>query len=188
MSTKNELYTGVSKAAWAYFFLYFDFNVSGISVLPSFVCYLLILSAIRLLSGERRDLLLLRPLCVILALWNIGDWLMSWVGRDLDGQVVFLDLIIGAIGIYFHFQLFTDFAALAAQYQGPEEHLDQRILNWRTIQTVLLTIIAVWTSVPHMALTWADSVVLMLALIGLIAGLCLMAALFSLRKLFADDV
>lgn len=186
MSERNNLYVGISRAAWAYFFLYFDLSLGGISILPSFVCFLLLLSSIRLLAGEQRELLLLRPLCVVLALWHMGNWAMSWLGMELDGQILFLDLIIGAVSIYFHFQLFTNFAAIAAKYQGEGENLAGRLLRWRTVQTVLCTAISLWSVLPHSSFDWDMAVAMVLTLVGLIAGLCLMAALFALRKLFRE--
>ncbi len=42
-------------------------------------------------------------------------------------------------GLYFHFQLFTDFAHLAERYQGEGETLDRRLLRLRTVQALLQT-------------------------------------------------
>ena len=63
----QTLYQGVSHAAWGYFFLYFDVNLGPLNVLPDWAAYLLFLSAIHLLEGQRRDLALLRPLGWLLA-------------------------------------------------------------------------------------------------------------------------
>ena len=52
MMDKNNLYQGISKCAWAYFFLYFDINLGSVSILPDFVAFLLFLSAIGLLKEE----------------------------------------------------------------------------------------------------------------------------------------
>ena len=57
MSPEREtLYTGLSHAAWGYFFLNFDVNFGTVSVIPRFVGFLLLLSAIgkRLDAGVRR--------------------------------------------------------------------------------------------------------------------------------------
>ena len=68
MSQDNrDIYSGLSNAAWGYFFLHFDFNLNNVSIFPRFVGWLLLLSACKKLSGERRDLALLRPLAVLLA-------------------------------------------------------------------------------------------------------------------------
>ncbi|MDE6998163.1 MAG: hypothetical protein K2P04_09875, partial [Oscillospiraceae bacterium] len=70
MTDRENLYKGLSHAAWGYFFLNFDFYLGTVSIFPRFAGYLLFLSTIGKLAGERRDLLLLRPLCVLLAVWN----------------------------------------------------------------------------------------------------------------------
>ena len=77
MTEPNQLYTGLSQAAWGYFFMTFDFNLNGVSVLPRFVGFYLLFSAIGKLSVERRDLNLLRPLCILLTGWSGMDWLLS---------------------------------------------------------------------------------------------------------------
>lgn len=186
MTDRETLYKGVSQAAWGYFLLYFDINLGTVSILPRFAGYLLFLSAIKHLSGMRRDLSLLRPLGILLALWNGADWLASWGGGSLDGLFLPLDLIVSVAGLYFHFQMFTDFAALAASYQQPGDSLDRRLLRWRTIQTLLLTAIALLTGLTDWLGKAGSYVVTAMAVVCLIVGLCLMAALFSLRKLFRD--
>ena len=110
---REQIYSGLSHAAWGYFFLNFDFNFNTVSIFPRFVGFLLLLSAIDKLSGERRDLALLRPLTMLLAVWSGLDWLVSWAGGDVDGHILFLDLLVAAAGLYFQFQFLTDMAALA---------------------------------------------------------------------------
>lgn len=187
MTDRQTLYTGVSRAAWGYFFLYFNINLGRVSVLPSFVGFLLFLSSINLLKEERRDLALLRPFGILLAIWHCTEWGLSWVGGTLDGRFEILGLLIGLASLYFHFQLFTDFAALAAKYQQPDDDLDRRLLRWRTIQTVLLTVMTLMAYPAQWFSDWWDYVVMAMAVVYLIAGICLMAALFALRKVFADS-
>ena len=104
MHEPNQLHDGLSQAAWGYFFVTFDFNLGTVSILPRFVGFLLLLSAIGKLSGLRRDLALLRPLCMLLACYSFGDWFLSWSGRDIDGMIPFLDLVVAVAMLYFHFQ------------------------------------------------------------------------------------
>ena len=127
----ERLYRGVSHAAWAYFFLYFNINLGSINILPDFVCYLLLWSAIACLEEEERDLTLLRPLCVLLGVWAGADWVFTLFQEPLDGQFPPVDLFLAVAAIYFHFQLFTDFAHLAARYQPPGEELDRSLLRLR---------------------------------------------------------
>ena len=94
MTDYQKLYCGISKAAWGYFFLYFNINFNNVSILPSFVGYLLFLSAIKLLKEEERELSLLHTLGVIMALWTGVEWLASFVGLNLEGMWQFIDIII----------------------------------------------------------------------------------------------
>ena len=80
MTDRETLYTGAGRAAWGYFFLYLDINLGSLNILPDWGAYLLFLSAIRLLAGERRDLSLLRPLGILLAAWNGADWALTLLG------------------------------------------------------------------------------------------------------------
>ena len=128
MTRWQTLYTGVSRAAWGYFFLYFDIRLGQLNILPEFGAYLLFLSAIHFLEGQRRDLALLRPLGWLLAAWSGLGWAAEFFGATLDFPVV--GIVIGAVQMYFHFQMMTDFAALAQCYQGADQTLDRRLLRW----------------------------------------------------------
>lgn len=186
MTDRSTLYTGVSRAAWGYFFLYFDINLGTINILPSFVGMLLFLSSIKLLKEERRNLTLLRPLGILLALWYTGEWLAVCAGGSLEGHLLFVDLVVQLASMYFHFQLLTDFAALAVKYQNPGDILDKRLLRWRTLQTILLAAMALLSYAAQWLPDLWDDMAFVMACIYLIAGLCLMVALFALRKVFRE--
>lgn len=185
MTDRETIYNGLSNAAWGYFFLYFNINLGSINILPAFVGWLLFLSAINKLKEARRDLALLRPLGILLAVWNAADWLAACFGASIGGRFLPLDLIVAAAGMYFHFQFLTDCAALAEpfSYSG----LDRRLLRWRTVQTVMLTAAALALyAAERLGEAWAY-VSAALGLVYLLAGICLMAALFALRKYFRED-
>ena len=186
MTDNSTLYSGLSNAAWGYFFLNFDFNLNTISIFPRFAGFLLFLSAIRKLSGARRGLALLRPLCILLAVWSAGNWVLSWTGNELDGHILFLDLLVAVAGLYFHFQFLTDMAAFAEQYQPEGGDLDSRIRRRRTVYIVLTTVISLASSLSaHLAVIGSGltpAVLGVLAVAAVITALCIMAALFELRR------
>lgn len=182
MTNHQKLYSGISKAAWGYFFLYFNINFNNVSILPSFVGYLLFLSAINLLKDEERELSLLHTLAVIMALWTGVEWLASFVGLNLEGMWQFIDIIISLVNLYFHFQFLTNLASIAAKYQSESNELDAKLLRYRTLQTVMLTAIEVIICFqPWLSEAWTVISICML-IVYLIAGICLMKALFDLRK------
>ena len=188
MTDRKTLERGLSNAAFGYLLLHIDFNLGTVSILPAFVGYLLLLSAIRDLSGERRDLALLRPLCILLAGWNALDWLFSWVGADPGGLFPPLDMVITVAGLYFHFQFLTDMAALAEAYQPEEGNLDRRLRRRRAAYTVLFTTVSVLLHVPIGPFEeQRASVALGLTLVLLVVALFIMAGLFELRHLFREE-
>lgn len=188
MDNQETLYRGLSNAAWGYFLLHVDFNLGTVSILPRFAGYLLLLSAIRKLSGERRDLSLLRPLCVLLAVWSGIDWLFSWAGADLSGMLPPVDVLVSVAGLYFHFQFLTDMAALAETCQAEGDNLDQRLLNRRTAYTVLTTAALVGLRLPVGRYEDEKIVVGMaLVLVLLVVALFIMGGLFELRRCFREQ-
>lgn len=188
MTDRNRLYDGLTSAAWGYVLLYFDINLGTVSILPRFAGYLLLLQAVRNLAPERRDLSLLRPLGILLAVWSAGDWLLSWGGGDIDGHVLFADLLITAAQLYFHFQFLTDMAALAERYQRPEEKLDRCLLRRRTEYVLLITAIALIQTVnggfAHSDFISGGAVVL--AVFTAALSFVLMLDLFTLRSCFKN--
>ena len=189
MTDRKILYNGLTGAAWGYFLLYVDFNIGPVSILPRFAGYLMLLGAIRDLSGERRDLILLRPLGTLLAAWNAGDWLLSWGGLDIDGHILFADLLIAAAQLYFHFQFLTDMAALAELYCAPEGRLDLRILRKRNLYVLLITGICLIQTVNggFGSAVWSNGAAVILMILAILLSIALMVNLFALRACFKEE-
>lgn len=182
MTAYQKLFHGIDRAAYGYFFLYFNINIDGISLLPTFVGYLLFLSAIGLMAEEERELSLLRPLAILLATWHGLDWFLSFLNIELDSAIQFLDLLRDLANVYFHFQLLTNLAAIAARHQPEGAEMDAKLLKYRTLQTVMITGIRIISCFS----VWFESlwsfVSGCMAVVYLIAGVCLMKALFDLRR------
>lgn len=182
MTLYQKLYTGIGRAAWGYFFLYINININTVSLLPAFVGYLLFLSAIGLLREQERELSLLRTLGILLAVWNGGVWLASWGAIELDGMLPMVDILISVISIYFHFQLLTNLASLAAKYQPEGYALDAKLLRYRTLQTIMLTAAAILSTYSKWLGAWATLTAVGVAIVHVIAAILLMMALFELRR------
>ena len=188
MTDREKLYSGLSNAAWGYFFLTFDFNLNNVSVLPRFVGFYLLFSAIGKLSGERRDLNLLRPLCILLTGWSGLDWLLSWLGGDVEGHILFLDLLVTVVTLYFHFQFLTDMAALSECCQPEDDNLASRIRGHRTAFTLLITVFGLMANLtPVLPWEWWAGMIGFGALITCIVALMIMMDLFHLRKLIRSE-
>lgn len=184
MTDKERSYGGLSNAAWGYFFLTFNLSLWTINVLPTFVGWFLFRSAIEKLEEERRELKLLRPLCMALALWCLAGWTATlFLGTGLSGRLPVVDLLAAVVALYFHFQFLTDLAALAQAWQPEGEGLDCRLRRRRTAYVLILTVGCVAeVLVPVLG---EDAWAVMsfgLGLVGILEAIFIMRDLFSLRR------
>lgn len=185
---RESLYRALSNGAWGYLFLNFDLNIGTVSITPRFVGWLLFVAAIRDLSPKRRDLALLRPLALLLAVWSGADWLLSWVHGSVGGHILFLDLLMAAAAIYFHFQFLTDLAALAQLRQPEGGSLDRRLRRRRTVYILLTTGVSVLMHLSGERYAgFQGYAALGLSAAALITALCIMAGVFELRGLFREE-
>ena len=147
--------SALSRIAWAYLLIHLHFRLNNLDLLPDWAGYLLIFSAIGLLAGELRDLPLLRPFCILLGAVSGVDWLSFLLtGAEFTGRFFLLSALITCVALYFHFQLLTDLAALAARpsfWRTAAVSLG-RIFGGFALGAAAGTLLAVITS----ALSWAD--------------------------------
>ena len=148
------------------------------SILPAFVGYLLFWSAIGALEGRSGPV---PPPAPVRPVGRVGGagWLYSWTGGSLDGCFYPLDVILQAASLYFHFQLFTDLALLAARYQPEGADLDRHLLRLRTLQVLLLTGLALVGPLSDLCGGPAPWLSVALSLAGLLVSLALMNRLFT---------
>lgn len=184
MTDYRNLYHGLDRAAWGYLFLYFNINIGNVSWLPTFVGYLLFLSAIGLMEDEERELSLLRPLGMLLAVWHGLDWFLSFLGRDLYGLSPFLDLIQTLVNLYFHFQLMTNLATLATRLQPEDQEIDRTLLKYRTIQTIMITGLHIISGFSGWFGEFWTILSGSMGVAYVIAGIALMRTLFRFRNVF----
>lgn len=159
-------------AGAGYLFLYFNLNILNLDMIPDWVCYLFLLLAIREAAPLVPSLKLLRPLGILLGVWE-G---INWVGTAL-GAPVTLPLVVvlaDVMAIYFHYQLLTDFARLARKFQLPDR---EKMFYLRTVLVVLITLLALpvnWQAYFLLALP--------MALAGVVAGLWVCLLFFRFRR------
>lgn len=182
MTDYQKIYDGISKAIWGYFFLYFDINLGTISILPSFVGYILFLKAIDLLEEEERELSLLKTLGLILVVWDVVEWLAKCVGYSFNDKWQFITLIVALINMYFHFQFLTNIANIAIRHQNESCEYDRKLMTCRTIQTIMLTVLII---VTHLSFIPEEIIIypsLILAAVCIIVDIYIMFTLNGLRK------
>lgn len=176
----EKRYAALTKIAWGFVFTYLDFHLGRINVLPDFVGFWLIWSAIGQLAEECRDLTLLKPFAVTLILWSGLDGGLRWMGITADRLVPLAGTIVGLVSLYFHFQLLTDLAQFAPDGEKGRA-LRVRLLRIRNVLIVANTVSIV--GIQGMEV-WEDlQFVLLWVYLAVIAAiLALMINLFDLRS------
>ena len=125
---------------------------------------------------------------VLLTGWSGLDWLLSWLGGDVEGHILFLDLLVTVVTLYFHFQFLTDMAALSECCQPEDDNLASRIRGHRTAFTLLITVFGLMADLtPVLPWEWWAGMIGFGALITCIVALMIMLDLFHLRKLIRSE-
>lgn len=161
---RNALAAAVRKLTWGYVFFYLDFNLGTVSLLPSFVFFILLWKAIPDLSRAVPSTALLKPLTALLGVWHGILWVLKIFALDPDLYLV--TVVAAALSLYLHFQLLTNLAEIARQWDCPQE---KAILRLRTVLAVVTTVLALpvdWMSVLPLWGTWIAFVLLVLLLCG----------------------
>lgn len=176
----EKRYAALTKVAWGFVFTYLDFRLGSINVLPNFIGFWMIYSAIVQLAEECRDLTLLKPFALILTLWSAIDWCLSLIGISADQMLPLVGTIVGLVSLYFHFQLLTDLAQFAPD-DAEGSALRSRLLVIRNILIIANTVSILGIQVMKV---WEDMqfVLLWVYLAVIIAILALMINLFYLRS------
>lgn len=140
METKT-LSSAIKKIAISYIFIYFHINISVIDILPDWLGYFMIVSALPMLSEKEQSAQLLRNFGIAIGIWNIIEWVLKLTGAQWN--VTLLSLLFSIIIIYFHFQLITNIANLDI-----EQSKRKRLLVLRATTVILHTLIALSLYMP----------------------------------------
>ena len=179
MTSREELYNAIRKIAWGYVLIHLHINLGTWDILPDWLGYIFIYQGIGILQEEEESAGLLKPLGIGLTVWSVIRWLMTAVGisTEYDFMLRVIGLIVSVISMYFHFQLLTNVADLAASYGCPQS---ENLLRLRTIQVVMTAITVVLGYIPNVeSLEW---LLLLIVVVTLVVMLCLCAQLFLLSK------
>lgn len=140
---RNEIYRGLVWVMWAQLFLYVDFTIGGLNVLPRWIGYVFLWRAIRLLREARPTLGLLEGLCVLLGVravfqTNLAKAWLAILPAALEGAGTLLGVVLLALDVYFEYQLLTDLASLAGAVG--EDGVEASLRHSRDGLTVLYTL------------------------------------------------
>ena len=137
---QEQLYPLARRAFWGYFFVMLNFNITfqgvfALQLIPTSVGWWLLARVCREGRELRPSLGLLRPFCLVLAVWNVQQFFPA-----LEGKVPgLLTLLAGLVTLYAHFQFLTDLAALAEEALpgGKQGH---KLRSARTVMVVITTL------------------------------------------------
>ncbi len=141
LNLQSKDYTVLSsilrKISWAYILIVFSMHLGWLDILPDWLGYGLLISAIPDLAKYVPSASLLHTFASLLAAWNFIVWGMNLLGGYDFPQLI--TLIFGCISIYFHFQLLTNLADLSDSTGCTQ---GRRLRSLRTFNTLLQTILA----------------------------------------------
>lgn len=168
----NKLSSAFKKIAFGYILICFNFNLGPIDILPDFAGYLLMLQAISILSEYTEQTSLLKTFGITLTLYEVLTWILPSVSEVFPEAMLIVELVIGAINIYFHFQLITDVMTVAKE-KCPS--YINRLSFFRVVYVSVCTIGAFVKLLPH-------AFVIILALAGVISALVVTITLYQMSK------
>lgn len=159
-------------AGSGYLFLYFQFNLFTLDMMPDWVCYVFLLLAIREAAPLVPSLKLLRLLGILLGVWEGILWVSTALNVSL--AVPLVEVLVDVMAIYFHYQFLTDLARLATKFKLPER---EKLFYLRTVMVVLITLLA-------LPVNWQEYFLLALpmALAGVVTGLWVCLLFFRFRR------
>lgn len=175
----RDLSGGMKRIAWGFLLIYLDVNLGTIDILPNWLGFCLLVWALPAVAKEEPSAILLRPLGILLAIWEGVLWAAAALGQEVNSYLI--TAVMAVLSLYFYFQLLTNLANVAKKYDCPQE---KQILTLRTVQTILTTL----TVLP---LPWQEyeAAIVAIALVQCFAALWLCCLMFALRKsLTADSV
>lgn len=171
---ENSLYGAIKKIAWGYVLIHVNFNLGTLNVLPNWAGYLLFLSAIPAIGEEDESVNLLKPLGRFICIAEVISWVNDLLGGVLNLYII--NIIIGVIALYFHFQLLTNLANVAREYECSQE---SKILLLRTVKTILQTLFMIMS---YTSLFTQDFIVWSLLIVYLVIAVWICAVLFGFKN------
>lgn len=176
MTDFDKVLKAIIRIAAGYVLILVDVFVSTVNIVPDWLGYVLIFSALGGIALEEPSAKLLKPFAAILAAWSVLEW-----NASLLEQIPFTEsaaVIIRMISVYFFFQLYTNLAAIANKYGCPQE---KSLLKLRTVQTVLMTLISVLSAFSGV-FSGQEYVILAFSVSYVLVAIAIAVVLFGLKK------
>lgn len=127
-----------------YFFLLLSISIDGINIFPKWLGYIFLYRSLVPISQYTKSALLLRPILILIAIYDFICWLLTFFGISFSMYVI--TIIITSLDLYLDFQLLTNIADIAKR-QG--YHKVKYLYYLRNIKIIFLTLTILFTSINH---------------------------------------
>ena len=138
MTDRTNLSKAIGLIAWGYVLIYFNFNIGPLDILPNWLGYILIYSALDTIGKEEISALLLKPLVIIIGIYEVLMTIKGLLDLTLSSYAfTLIHTVVVIVILYYNFQLFTNLANIATKYSCPQS---EGIIILRTSYTLLITV------------------------------------------------
>lgn len=175
----DSICIGVKRIAWGFFIVLFNFNLGILNILPDWAGYMIMVSALSFISDEKESAKLLKPIGIILILWNMADWVFEIL--SVTNYFEFIGIVPSVLNIYFCFQLFTDLADIAEKYSCSQS---KTLLVLRSIYVVFtsVSVIILFYGIIDNSSEFYETLAFVLSLITVLLAVLILVTLFSLSS------
>ena len=167
--------------AWSYVAIHFHINLGPWDIFPDWGGYGYILLALPFLTKEVSYAGQLRLITMVLTVWSGLCWIFARKTGGFPGMLGYFapitESVITVITLYFHYQLLTDLAQIADNYQCSS---GAWIRHLRTVRVLIGTMLALPISWESNDVTRVSFVLLTVIQMGAALSVC--RALFVLLK------
>ena len=202
MTENNSLLSGITRIAWGFVFILFNFSINEIDLIPDFIGYISVAMGIVCLGDILGHLKLLKPLSVILSVWTAIMWfsealtLTSLLSAGYASAVMgYLSTAMQVVVLIFTIALLTDLSTVAVKHQKADGNLDRKLIVARNIYAVCysvnigMSLAALLTKnvYPSIFTGLLTALSIASAIVMFVTMIIILIALFSLRKTIKDS-
>lgn len=169
----NDYVRSIKKIFKAYLVLMFNFNLGTINIIPDWLADIMFYRSLDGVSQYEESAKLLKPVITIVGAYDFMLWFLKIFDTSFDIYVI--QVIVGALSLYFHFQLITNLADICESHGFLQS---KRLKIFRSLKTVILTVYL-------LPIDWSSYDILNIGLI--VVSLTIQIGLCLLLYGYADD-
>lgn len=140
----------LKRVVLAYVILLFNFNLGTFNIIPNWLAYLYFYKAIPPISKYEKSVSLLKPIIIVLGIYEFIEWILVIAGINIDIYV--LKLIVTAVCLYFNFQLLTNITDISLKNNFKNAKYLYLLRNLKTILITLFALPINWQEIPILSI------------------------------------